>query len=341
MAGLSVLLTCAGGLVAPGIIRLIKDMPEVERVVAANASDEAIGFYFADEHHVIPMGDSPGYADALLQLCRDEDISVVIPASDEEVGAVSVARNRFVPEVGVVCSSGEATTCALDKGDMLSFLKARGIAVPDYSLPVSKEELVRETERLGYPNRPVVAKPRRGRGGRGVRILEPRVDVAFGRSMQGLKLEWYVDSIRDEDVEKIILMEHLPGADYSIDTLSRQGELVGVAPRRRLTALGGPSQTGEVVQDESLTEQVGQIVKAFGFDSLANIQLKENADGVPCVYEINPRISGTIAAASAAGTCLLEGAIRQAAGLPVMVERASELKMVRYLKEFYIRSGEE
>jgi len=55
------------------------------------------------------------------------------------------------------------------------------------------------------------------------------------------------------------------------------------------------------------------------------------------VHEINPRVSGTIVANEAAGVNLLYYGIRKAMGPDIPKhERIKEVKMIRYLKEFFI-----
>ncbi len=338
--GICVLLTSVGGLVAPGIIDNLRNHPEVFRIIGTDVRNEAIGFYMVDQAHVVPRGDDPNYLPRLWEIIQQEGVDVIIPCSDEEALAFS-AEKQLLKDAGVVvlCSPHPVTSLAVDKGSMLNFALQHGIPVPKFSLPTTIRELFRGAKELGYPVRPVVIKPRRGRGGRGVRVLKEEVNVLGTRDSREMKLEWLVDALRGEEPFEIVLMEYLPGEDYSVDVLADRGRLLGVVPRIRIEAILGPSRVGQIVRNQEVVDIVESVVKAFGFDSNVNIQLKYSAppDERPMIYEINPRVSGTIVASTAAGVDLLYHGIRLALGqdLPASLAPRS-VKMIRYLKEYFV-----
>ena len=335
-----ILLTCVGGLVAPGIIDNLRQLPEVSRIIGTDLFEGAIGFYMVDEGYVVPRGDSPEYIHVLSDIIKREAVDVVIPCSDEEVLTLSRYKESFDGKgTAILCYPYNITSIAIDKGSMLTFLQEQGVPVPRFYLPQDTAELVQAAKKLGYPSKPVVVKPRLGRGGRGFKILQEEVDVLGSRDSQVMRLEWFVDAVQQHEPLKVVLMEYLPGDDYSVDVLADKGRLLFIVPRKRIKAILGPSQLGEVFWNQEIVDLVKLVVKTFGFDSNVNIQLRysEPPNIYPKVYEINPRVSGTIVAGTAAGIDLLDYGIKHALGLELpkgIFPRP--VKMIRYLKEFYV-----
>lgn len=338
---ISVLLTCVGGLISPGIIDNLKSIPEISRVVGTDTSSEAIGFHMVDKSYVVPKGDSSDYIATILEIAGREAIDVIIPCSDEEVLSLSLHKDSFQKKgVSILCSSYEITSKAIDKGTMLNFLKQYSLPLPNFFLPKNAHELIKMAQECGYPDKPVVVKPRRGRGGRGFRVLKEEIDI-LTRDSHEMKLEWFLEIMGQDDHLELVLMEYLPGNDYSIDILADKGRLLFIVPRWRIKSISGPSQIGEVFWDNEIAETVELIVRLFGFDSNINLQFKCSAspDGNPLLYEINPRLSGTIVAGTAAGIDLIREGILHALGYPPSVTPRTipnSLRMVRYFKEYFV-----
>ena len=332
-----ILLTCAGGLVSPGIIDNLRSMPETSRIIGTDVLSEAIGFNMVDKGYVVPAGDAPDYIDVLSIIVEREAVNVIVPCSDEEVLVLSRYKDFFRERgVAILCSPFDVTDVAIDKGSMLTFLKERGLAHPHFHIPTTITELFQAAEDLGYPDRPVVVKPRRGRGGRGVKVLREDINVLETRDSNEMRLEWYAEAL-GQNVSELVLMEYLPGEDYSVDVLADRGRLLYVVPRKRIRAILGPSQIGETVWNQPVVDMVEAVVSCFGFDSNVNIQLRCSADDrMPTVYEINPRVSGTIVAGAAAGVDLLRYGIRHSLGLDLPSGITMRpVRMIRYLKEYF------
>lgn len=341
MSEIRLILTSVGGLVSPGMIESLRRTDETFYIVGIDMQPDAIGFHFVDRSYTVPSGDSRDYIPCLMEIASKENAKVVIPCSDEELLSISKVKRDFERK-GIIplCSDYEAVSIAIDKGAMLEFLKTKAVPTPRFYLPKDISELGREAEALGYPDNPVVVKPRRSRGGRGFRILKEQIDLFGSRESYFIRLNHLIEIIKEcQEFPSIILMEYLPGDEFSVDALADNGTPIYIIPRKRIKAIGGPSQIGEIAQNEEVKDMVRRIIKAFKFNFNVNIQLKCSSQlgKKPLVYEINPRISGTIVANKAAGVNLLYYGIRKAMGLDIPKhDRVKEVKMIRYLKEFFI-----
>lgn len=169
-------------------------------------------------------------------------------------------------------------------------------------------------------------------------IVEPKPDILAGRQFQRMPLEFLVQALNSYiPFPSVIAMEYLPGTDYSVDVLANNGRALIIVPRTRLKSLGGMSQVGEILPDPEVSSMVNTIVEAFGFHTNVNVQLRRSNTGVPLVYEINPRTSGTVAATAASGHNLIYYGINLALGRPIRkVGALRTLRMTRYMKEHYV-----
>jgi carbamoyl-phosphate synthase large subunit len=119
------------------------------------------------------------------------------------------------------------------------------------------------------------------------------------------------------NIPGIIVSEWLPGEEYSVDCLAKQGEPVVIVPRLRKRMINGISVEGEFVKDETIISYCEEIIKALQLHGNIGIQVKRSAAGQFLVLEINPRVQGTIVAGLGAGINLPLLAIKQELGLPI------------------------
>ncbi len=85
-------------------------------VHAADSSRVSAAFQYAKASHAIPRCTSPEFVATMLEICRREQIALVIPTIDTELPVYAAAKERFA-EIGttVAVSSAEAIAIANDK----------------------------------------------------------------------------------------------------------------------------------------------------------------------------------------------------------------------------------
>src|SRR6187402_2363113 len=112
-----VLVTGAGGPSAVGIIRSLARQAQVA-IHAGDIDPNAAGLYLvpAERRVLLPRGDDPGFADALLGWCRATGIDVVFPTVDQELLPVARTRREFAAAgIALVVAEEEALATCLDK----------------------------------------------------------------------------------------------------------------------------------------------------------------------------------------------------------------------------------
>jgi len=91
----------------------------------------------------------------------------------------------------------------------------------------------------------------------------------------------------DVSFKNYLLLEYLPGYEYSIDCLCQDGKLIYHSIRKKLS---DTEQT--IIYNEDMYKTSKKLVKLLNLNGTINIQFKEDINGNPKVLEINPRISG-------------------------------------------------
>jgi carbamoyl-phosphate synthase large subunit len=338
---IKILLTSAGGLVMPEIINTLrKDSDEEIYIIGIDATRDAIGFKFADNSFVAPLGDNKHYIPYIKKLVKKEKIDIIVPFSDEEVVVLSKNKKEFEEmKVKIICNDYQITKRIINKGYLLSFLKDRKFSVPKFFLPKTEKEMIFYAKKLGYPQKPFVLKPVLGRGGRGFTIITNKNNFFYEKDRCKFDLGQIIKEIRkNKFFPKILMMEYLSGDEYSTDVLAEKGKVIYSLSRKRINTVFGPSLKGEFDNNQAVLEIIKELTDIFKLDLIFNVQLKyrNKKNSYPYIVEINPRAGGTIALNSKAGIPLLFWGIKKTLGQDFPRDKKSKfVKFWRYYQDYY------
>lgn len=349
MKACTALLTSVGNLISPSQIDSLKNNPGHRKVklIGTDMIEHAVGKYMVEEFYKVPGGEDSEYINTILDICRKENVDVILPVSNEEALALSKHRDLF-EDIGAVIATSEYKTLelALNKGKAYSFLKEQGLACPKFYIAKSLKDFISSVYKLGFPETRVMMKPSTGRGGRGARILtnENLISHLLHEKPGSLYADFQsvvktLEGVDEDNFPELIVMEYLPGKIHSVDFLAKNGEALIIVPKTRI--IGNPSQTlvGQVEKDEFIEEDIRKISKAFNFEYNINIEMKRSRDGIALPFDINPRIAASVGFCTGAGANLIYYALKLALGenIPSNVVVQDGTKMVRYLKELYVK----
>jgi carbamoyl-phosphate synthase large subunit len=273
------LFTGGGGAGTEALNRLLSKYYDVH---FADANIEAKPYSIvAGSWHTIPYATADNFIDELRLLCRTLAIDLLIPGVDEELLVISQFRNSIGCEV--LLPPTEFIQTHLDKYSSNLFLKRHG-------LPLPKTELIIAQHQVSFP---CIAKPRSGRGSRGVAVIrsetELRAHVLLSRAA----------------ADEFILQELLAGQEYTVMVLAdKRGRLRAVVPVK-VGLKRGVTIRAETDHDEAVIAACVAIHAANPVPGVYNVQLMKSVDGVAKPFEINPRISTTTCLALAAGIDLI------------------------------------
>lgn len=283
----TVLVTGAGGASVPTLIESL--LKKNYRVIGVDMDPFAIGLYVADKGYVIPAGMSPDFLPVLRDICMKESVKAVVPLVDEElVSSFGLEHDGIV----VLLPRPEFVAMCLDKFVLMKQLKAVGMGIPETRLV---------TEGYAGIRFPVIVKPRRGRGSRGIGIVDSEENLnSF------IKASPYAPN-------ELLIQEYIDGVEYTVSVVVwRDGEVQAVVPKEIISKRGITriAVTRRNPKIESLCIKIQEQLKA---DGPFNVQLRFNAsNGEPFIFEINPRFSTSISLTIASGIDELEGLLSQA-----------------------------
>lgn len=342
---INVMVTAAGAPGAPGIIRSLKQNNERGiRIIGTDTNPDSAGLFMADKSYIVPHGKSYDFIPKMLEIATAEKIDAIQPLATDELPAF--AENIYLFEkIGtkVLVSKPSALEIANNKGKLYSFLEASGIPAPKSLMVTQQPEFEKAVYEIGYPDLPVCVKPQVSKGGRGFRILKEDIN----------KLETLLNSKPDSTLitlgdmlsildgnnrfPELVVMEHLPGDEYSVDLLAKDGEPLIVVPRKRDSIKLGISFVGTIEKNDEVINMATAISRALGLDYNINLQLKYSADGIPKIIEINPRVSGTIVLCTGGGVNMPYFGVKLALGEAIpTASPVYNTRMIRYWQEIFI-----
>jgi carbamoyl-phosphate synthase large subunit len=252
--------------------KVLSDLQLEGNLVGADVALSAPAMHVVDKKYVVCRVSDKYYIPELLDICRTEDIDLLIPLIDTEL--LVLAQNKELFEqvsARVLVSTPGAVKIAMDKHNTHRFLTENGFAAPEvFNVD---EALARDD--IEYP---LVMKPAKGSASMGVTVIENKED-----------LECFKDKITNS-----ILQEYLDGYEHTLDVLvDFNGKVRCVVPRKRLEVRAGEVSKGVTVKDERIIMTGKRVVEALkGALGPITVQGFLTNDGKFKLTEINPRFGG-------------------------------------------------
>ncbi len=310
-----VLVTGAGGPAAVSVMRTIGST--AVDLFAADIDAHAVGLYLVPEERrlLLPRGDDPAFARTVADLCEELAIDVLIPTVDSELLPIArISHEIEARGTRIVLAREETLEICLDK-----LLLARHC---EGAVPVPRSEVLAEDTCLDEWTFPLIAKPRSGSGGRGVRVVGAPAELA--------------DLPKDGSY---LLQQYLPGEEYSVDVFADlDGTVRASVPRIRLKVDSGIAVASRTVRDGELEALGRRVAEEIGLRYVANIQFRRDESGVPHLLEVNPRFPGTMPLTVAAGVDMPNMALQGALGFEAWADDIvfGEIAVVRHWQEVFI-----
>lgn len=295
MSPLKILLTACGCPGASTLIRMLKNNGERNvHIIGTDMDTEAIGRFFTDDFYQVPPGKSDEYIPTMLDIVEKEKPDVLFPQSTYEVQPLAQHKHEFEQSgTPVVVSDAKAIEIANNKYTMYQTLTEHtNLPLPQYKLVNSLSEFLEAIEKIGYPEKPVIFKPPIGKGSRGVRILDSKVNqkqilMEKKPNSKYMALETFKQLFENtEDFPQLVVTEFIEGLEKTTDSLCYQGEELLTTIKTVEQARWGVIVRGELIKDEHLLEQTRQILKYIPLSYCVNIQFIKDK-----LIEINPRVS--------------------------------------------------
>ena len=339
MKTIRVLVPSIGHPTRPSLVEAMRgDGERPVEIIGADMDTNGIGPFVADKFVEVPPRTDPRYIDRVLEICRTEHIDIYYALGEEEAIGASERLGEF-KAIGVAVitpGSPDMLRIATNKARYHEFFRARGIPHARFAAIRSFDEIEAAVKSMGYPDEDVFLKPAVSKGGRGARLVSARgreTDVPV-QSLAAL-IETMAQ-LRSGAFPELIAMEPLPGKYYSVDVLSRNGEVYYAIPKIRVRGNASNTTVGQVDLNSDTIALATQACAAFGFSFLQNYEMRLDRNGEPRVYDINPRGGTSLILCSAAGANIAYYAVKMALGEEIpRVPVKNNVQMLRYYKEYF------
>lgn len=239
------------------------------RLYSAGADVSNHAPYVFARHFIVPPVHDASWIDVLNRLIAEHHIDYVFPAHDDVVLALAQNAERLAAKV----VSSPRETCLITRSKSETYRLFAGL------LPVPT--LYDDPDLI--PRYPVFVKPDKGQGSLGARAVRTREHL---RAIQ-------------QDQENLLIMEYLPGDEYTVDCFSdRERGLLFCRGRQRVRMRSGISMNSHSVGEaENLVfREYAEIISTkLALYGAWFFQVKKDRSGTYKLLEIAPRIAGTMA----------------------------------------------
>jgi biotin carboxylase len=282
-----VLVLSAGSGASNNLIRSLRAGADAMVVIGCHSDRFALAKSPADRNYLTPPIGDPAFARALRKVADSERVDLVIPDNDADVLAVSRIRRTLGTRVAL--PSVSMIALCQDKLALTTRLDDRGVPVARTLPVVTLEGLDDVFARLG-PGQTFWCRMRNGSGSMGA--------LPVKRPEQARAWIAYWQEMREASVTAFTVSEYLPGRDFAVQGLWKDGTLVLLKMCERLSYFGGQSAPSgssstpalaRLLFDQRVADICVATIRALGENATGvfSIDLKENAGGVPCVTEVN------------------------------------------------------
>ena len=260
-----ILVTGCGGDIGLGIGRILKQEHVAEAVIGCDIHERHAGRLFLDACYILPSASSPDYKEKLFGIADRLGIDVIIPTAEAELRLIEKENFWGHPEKFLTANI-EAMRVGFDKYKTAECLEKNG-------LPFPWTVWAKKRNPLEFP---CILKSSRSCGSKSIKLITSLEDL---KNVQ----------INDED----IFQEYLPDGEqeYTCSIFRARGLQRSIVFRRALR--NGYTIWGEVVKNGVIADLLGAVASALGLHGSINIQLRLK-NGMPIIFEINPRFSSTV-----------------------------------------------
>lgn len=294
------------------------------RVLACDMSRLSSAFHLSDGGYLVPRCTAPDFIPAVMEICRANDVRLVVPTIDTELPYYAEHRGAF-DRIGATVGVSRPEVIAIcgNKEKMNAWLLEQGFPTVR-QVPV--EEALSSPGEWPYP---FLVKPRGGSASVGVSVVENR---------EQLKAVTKKGNFIAQAIAR--------GSEFTIDLLAnRAGRCLCAVPRKRLEVRAGEVSKGMTVRNTALEDLSVRLCDALpGAFGVLNVQMfYEEDSGEIRVIEINPRFGGGFPLAWEAGAKYPRWMIEEIIGVPISASPSDwkdHLVMLRYDDAVFVNGDE-
>jgi carbamoylphosphate synthase large subunit len=256
----------------------------------------------ADEWFIEPELSRQAYVDWCLQFCAQNEVHLFVPGK----AAINIARrlNEF-QDIGtrVLLCADVDTLILLDNKAAFSAEVNQSITPTAETVEVHDlAEFQAAYSDMKQRHSTLCIKPSVSVFGLGFRIIDEKNDALehiLAGQEQMLNIHELIRAMynKPEFKPSLLLMEFLPGEEWSVDCVAEHGALIYAIQRRKSNE---PSKPQYIDNHPDIARMTHVLTQQFRLNGLYNIQFRAGEQGIR-VLEINARPSGGSPVACSAG----------------------------------------
>ena len=312
--------TCAGRRVAllEAFRRAMKQLDITGKILVTDITSASAAFHIADLAILVPSTDAENYIPKLLEICTEHEVGLLIPLTDLDLRVLASHSSDF-EAIGckVMIGPPQTVLTCQDKTLTSKFLERIGLApIRTFTLSEFRQQ----------PFFPCFIKPLGGSASVGAGVLHSEAELNAHLATYG---------------DLMLLQDYIPGAEYTLDIYrNKEGKVLCVVPRQRLSIRAGEVEKGLTVNDTELIEagvRIGENLE--GLWGVINAQCRRPPGDKARFFEINPRFGGGAPLAIAAGADLPRYVLEETLNLPISAKLGafkSNLLMLRYDEAVFV-----
>lgn len=239
-------------------------------VIACDLSDTAPAIYHADKYYLVPRILDDKYIPEIIEICKKEDIHLIIPTIDTELYKLAQAREEIESQTNAKVHVSDMSVIKIcrDKYNTQAFFEENGFKVPR----LITEEVIKNKD---Y-NFPLFIKPLNGSS-----------SINTFKVNNEKELEFFL-----EYVPQPIVQDFIQGEEYTIDAfVDFNHNPITIVPRQRLATRGGEVLKGLVKKDREIIEEIKKVISVLKPIGHITLQCMKTEKGIEFI-EINPRFGG-------------------------------------------------
>ena len=233
-----------------------------------------------------PMADGLAFVEEIIRRARRLRGALVVPTSDDALGAVSRYKGELADHFVVACPDWETASACLDKALTYRLAADHRLPAPATVTPATLEEAIEGSRTLGFP---LLVKPTQSH------LYQRAFKRKLVRVADREELERRFSEAAAAGLA-VVLQEFIPGRDDDVVNYNAYcwgGEVLVEFTARQLRKAPPTFGSPRVVVSEWVPEAISpgrEVMAALSYCGFANIEMKRDArDGRFKLIEVNAR----------------------------------------------------
>lgn len=266
----SLLITATGGDIGSAVVRALRRYEGELYLVGCDINAANQGLEYLDAFYLVPRYTQEYYYDAIRNVCQECQIECIIPTTEAEIQIFSSHRSELLKSgIKVMINKSSILDVCLNKYTTAKYLEKLHLGVPG---------TIKMTAGYHPDKFPIVMKSEYGNGSQTVKVIHNEKEWIAYQPEEGCIAQEYIGT---------------PDEEYTVGVFSDGKDVRTIAFRRKLENNGGMTVYVELIFDNNIDKISKVVAKSFNLEGFLNLQMRKQG-GEYYIFEINPRISGTV-----------------------------------------------